>query len=188
LSAWIGSSLHASLAAFYRQTGLPSEKITALETLLLQYNTYMGPGATLTLRPENKTEAQVSADVRQLLGEATFAQYAQYARTQFLSAISTGVAALSYGSETPLTGLQADQLTRLLMNHTTARTPFPKDINWAEALPQAKAILLPAQYAALSSLAATVGKAPAAVNPFFPGTFGDALNPPAALYATGSRP
>jgi hypothetical protein len=148
----------------------------------------MGPGALLALRPENKTVEQVYAEIRQLLGDATYGELQQYLRTQFVGAVSIGVAALTYASETPLTPVQADQLTRLLANHTAARTPFPKDINWAEALPQAKAILSFSQYAALESLAATVGKSPAAVNPVMPGTFGDPLKPPPALYTIGPKP
>jgi hypothetical protein len=188
LSTWIGSSIHAGMAAFYRQTGLKPEKIAALEDLLLQQNVYMGPGALLALRPENKTGETVYAEIRQLLGDSTYGELQQYLPTQFVGALSIGVAALSYHTETPLSPLQADQLTQLLANNASVRRPFPKDINWAEALPQAKAILSPSQYAALESLAATVGKSPAAVNPVMPGTFGDPLNPPPSLYAIAPDP
>jgi hypothetical protein len=188
LSTWVKSGQHAGLAAFYRQTGLAPEKITVLEELLLQRNIYMGPNALLTLRPEGKAEGQVEAEIRQLLGEPTYGQFQQYSLLQFVSAVSTGVAALTYDSETPLTAPQADQLTRLLASHSATRMPFPKDVNWAEALPAAKAMLSSSQYAALVSLAATVGRMSAAVNAINPGTFGDPLNPPSSLYTLGTKP
>jgi hypothetical protein len=44
------------------------------------------------------------------------------------------------------------------------------------------------QYAALESLAATMGKSPVGLNSIMPGTFGDPLNPPPALYTIGPKP
>jgi hypothetical protein len=189
LSTWIKSSFHSSMAAFYRQAGLTPEQIGALEDLQMESNISMGPGALLTLRPEEKTIEQVTADVRRLLGEQTYQQFRDYAQSQFLRPVSIGVAGLVYDSETPMTAPQADQLTQILRESTSAgRSRFPKDVDWSQALPRAKALLPPAQYAALETIAATLKNASAAVNAIAPGTFGDGVNPPPSLFNIGPKP
>ncbi len=191
LAGWIKSALRSNNAAFYRLANLTPEQIAAFEDLSLEYDINMG-AVVLTLRPESKTVAQVNDDIHRLLGDANFELMQDYAKTKFVRAVTTGLAGYAYNSDAPLSAAQADQLTRIFAEsspkYAAGVPPFPADIDWSIALPRAKAILTSSQHEALTGVAAIARNTIGGLNPAMPGTFGDGLNPPPAVWRLGSTP
>lgn len=144
LAAWMGSVYRSSFAAFYRSAHLSEEQIAALEALSLEQDINMGQ-AVLTLRPENKTLAEVAAERRKLLGDEVDQEFLRYRRTQFVHDLAIQLAGILHDTEAPLSIPQAEQLTQIFAEISsvdkTKGVPFPKDIDWSLALPRAREIL-----------------------------------------------
>lgn len=183
-------SAFSTHAAFFRAAKLSPEQIDRLEDLFLEYNINMG-SAVLTLRRAGKPIAQVDAEVRQLLGDAAYAQYAAYANKKLVQAVTIGLAGFVYDSDSPLLPSQAEQLTQIFLesspNAKNGSAPFPKDIDWSLALPRARQILTPTQYAALKEVAVVAKNFPAGINPALPSIYGDAATPPPVLFMIGGH-
>ena len=189
LATWIKSAVHSQNAAFYRAAHLTPQQIDEFEDLGMQFNINMG-SAVLTLRPEGKPIAQVQAEIHELLGDSASAQLAEFAKTRFMRGVTIGLAGFVYDSDTPLQPWQSEQLTQILAESSSkpaiGDAPFPKDIDWSKALPRARRVLTATQYEALKELAVVVKYAPAALNPAFPNTYGDGVNPPPFLFTMGT--
>ena len=68
LSGWIKGNLNVGYGPLFKSLGFSAAQIEAFENLMLEGNIVMGPGATLTLRPEGETLAQVGQEMQALLG------------------------------------------------------------------------------------------------------------------------
>jgi hypothetical protein len=181
---WFKALTELRFGPLFLTLGLSSEKINALEELMMQRDIYTS-GTVLTLRPESVTPDQVTQSMRDLLGEEGFQQIASYGSTSLVRLVTDGLAGNLYNSPEPLSPEQADELTQILANSSppgqAGRTPRPADINWDAVLPQAEGILSPAQFAVLKNEADLVSGGP---GPFFgfhsvyPGSIGNTAQPP----------
>lgn len=145
--------------------------------------------AVLTLRPENKTLAEVAAERRKLLGEEVDQEFLRYRKTVFVRDLAISFAGILHDTEAPLSIAQAEQLTQIFAESSpvdkTRSVPFPKDIDWSQALPRAREILTKSQYAALNEVAEVAPYIVGGLNLARSGLFGEGTNPPSALYLVG---
>jgi len=108
---------------------------------------------------EEQNQAFVSA-ATSLLGAQGYQQFQQYERMLPVQGVVDGLAGSLASIASQLTPSQADQLTQILANASSAyqNGGAASDVygnggfNWPQALTQAQAILTPAQFAALSAV------------------------------------
>jgi len=98
--------------------------------------------------------AQYQSEQTALLGQSAYGRMVEYERTSDIRNIATGLAGIVYSQESPMTADQGDQLTQILASNSASyQKGGPArfgDIDIQTALAQAKPILSPAQYEALS--------------------------------------
>ncbi|MBL9207621.1 MAG: sigma-70 family RNA polymerase sigma factor [Opitutaceae bacterium] len=94
---------------------------------------------------------QRDAALRELMGTEGFATYREFDRTSLWRALPARLAGMVYSSDQPLTHEQAERLTAIVSApdpQVPNRHPFSNE-RWADTLAQARAVLAPAQVAAL---------------------------------------
>ncbi len=153
--------IRSKYGPFYRSAGLSAEQIgkfeqamadhaqTSIDVPAVALAQGLGkddPAVAALMRQANETKAVA---LREALGEAGYEAWRQYDQTKSLRNVATDLAGELFYSASPLTGSQADQLTKIVFDSMgEQRGP----VNWDFIVREAKAqgVLSPAQLAILA--------------------------------------
>jgi len=192
LAGWMKGCYSVNYGPLFASMGLTAVQIDGVEDLMMGRDINMS-GTWLTLRPEGETAADVEESVHDFLGDSNFQQLQQYQATEFVREVASGLAGNLYDTDTPLTPQQAEQLTQIFAQNSTApkgSRPFPGTVDWDTALTQAQGVLSDAQLAALGNEVTVLTSQPGiwgAMNPISPGSLGRTAYPPPAFYASAGH-
>ena len=169
LAALDAKAFRASLAVefrpLYRSLKLTPEQIVKFESLMAGHQEeVMDTVTTASSQGLGSDDATIVAVLLQeneefrtsqmaLLGDAGYQQLQQFIRAMPMQGIVHDVADAVALSSSPLTGQEADQLSRILANSNSrfqnGRSADPAAINWSLVLTQAQSVLSKPQFNAL---------------------------------------
>ena len=159
------ASLAGEYGPLYRQLELTPAQITSFESLMVEHQREvmdtLATGSSQGLKPSDATivalllqeNEELGTSQMELLGDPGYQQLQQFTRALPLQGIVREVAGVVALSPSPLTGGQADQLSRILTNSNRAfqsgGNADPAALNWSLVLAQAQGILSEPQFKAL---------------------------------------
>lgn len=154
--------------ALYRQLGLPSEKIARFEAAMAERdvaaNDLIAAARAQRLAFDDPVvrsldrEAQVKLEtaLHALFDSAEYDRYTRYSQTtQLRTEITEWMAAALQPTATPLTGVQAEDLTNLLARHSPLDREGrrnPSELEWPALLAEARSLLATAQWEMLAGV------------------------------------
>lgn len=148
-------------AAFFRAAHLSPGEISAFEKLTVDFEEKTGslpaqgtPASAASNPGALDAQAEYAANVRALLGEATFEAMQDYDRTEPARAVADELAGQVYFTDSPLSADQATQLEAAIMANRSTDPSQGDSINWQGVLAQVGAALAPAQIAGLQAIQA----------------------------------
>jgi len=159
------ANLNVNFAPVFRALNLTPDQIAKFDSLAVAHQEAiidilssaiteglpLSDSSVRTLMQQENAQYQTSE--QGLLGDSAYQQMQQLNRTLPVTGIVRDVAMQAALTSTPLSGVQADQLTQILASssgqYQNGGYAIPSTINWPAALGQAQAVLSPTQLAAL---------------------------------------
>jgi hypothetical protein len=148
-------------AAFYRKIGLTPDQIERFEAVLLEssYPSYVnasGQRVVFNYAPRQYSAAEQAMQLREVLGEANYAEYQEYTRTSEARRKTDALARSLYYTDSALTAEQAGQMEQILMqssaDYRAGRFMRSRSIDWAYVMAQVPGVLSARQMEAMNSL------------------------------------
>lgn len=174
MRAWFSKLRAASLTLdwgpFFRRLGMTGEQADKFTAIEVQFemaridliSQAQAAGTTLAdpvyAELLHTEDHNTKADIRTLLGStANYDAFHTYSQNLGVAQTVSDLAGADPSISDPMTGPQADQLTQILASASSKSRygwALSGTVNWEAALPQAQAVLTPAQFAALQLLQA----------------------------------
>jgi hypothetical protein len=164
------ATLRLNYGPVYRKLGLSAEQVNALEQVMAtSYLENMEARAAALangLAPSDQALAALSKSITAASGRRMAEIVGREKAAEFFAAIKNEpvrakavdpLAGSLYYTDAPLTLLQAEQLTRIVVSNTTDHVQSglvysPRTTNWDAVMAQAASVLTPTQLAALQAL------------------------------------